>query len=73
MVDDEMIYDSDYGDVNSQEDNIGDGHEDSNGYNDLDKGILTHQNTIVISHKVITKESLLAIQSEDLKKSVEFL
>ncbi|KAG0578371.1 hypothetical protein KC19_4G017900 [Ceratodon purpureus] len=75
MGDDGMIYGSDYGDTDSEEDYVGD-DEDCGGYDDYagdDEDILTHQEAPDISHKVITRESLLAAQSDDLRKVVEFL
>lgn len=88
MGDDGMIYGSDCGDTESEGDYVGDDDEclgndnyvgedeDCGGYEDYvgdDEEVLAHQEALDISHKVITKESLLAAQSEDLRKVVEFL
>lgn len=71
MGDDSMDYDSDYEGTESEEDYFGD-DEDCSGYGD-DEEILVQNGKSFTSHKVITRQSLLAAQSEDLRKVKEIL
>lgn len=57
MGDDGMIYGSDYGDTESEGDYVGD-DEDCGGYEDYvgdDEEVLTHQEALDISHKVLLR------------------
>lgn len=75
MGDDGIDYGNDHEDTESEEDYVGDDGACA-GYDDYvgdDEEVLTNQEPADTSHKVITRESLLAAQKDDIRKVVEVL